>query len=273
MSNTGHIPAMSLSAGPARLPAARGHTVLATFVGRSVRLSVRNLEALTMAIVLPTMLMLLFTWVFGGAMSVGAEYVTYVVPGIVLLCAGFGAASTAVDVATDMRSGVIDRFRTMPIPGAAVLAGHVVASLLRNLVATVMVLLVALAVGFRPNANILEWLGTLGIVALWIFTITYIFAAIGLAASNPEAANGYGFIPLFLPYVSSAFVPVHTMPAWLQTVSRHQPVTPVTETIRGLLTGTPIGNSATLALAWCCGLLVVAIVWAAWLFRRKATRG
>lgn len=270
MSSAGHL-VVDTPDRPTAPSAPPNHTVLATFIGRSVRLSVRNLEALTMAIVLPTMLMLLFTWVFGGAMSVGDSYVTYVVPGIVLLCAGFGAASTAVDVATDMRTGVIDRFRTMPIPGSGVLAGHVVASLLRNLVATGVVLLVALTVGFRPNANLLEWLATLGIVALWIFTITYIFAAIGLAASSPEAANGYGFILLFLPYISSAFVPVHTMPAWLQTVSRHQPVTPVTETIRGLLTGTPIGSNAVLAVTWCGGLLALAIVWAAWLFRRKAS--
>ncbi|MGW5240496.1 ABC transporter permease [Monashia sp. NPDC004114] len=247
--------------------------VVATFVRRSVLHSVRNLEALLMAVLLPVMLMLLFTYVFGGALSPGGGYVTYVVPGVIVLCAGFGAASTAVEVADDMSTGIIDRFRTMPIPGAAVLTGHVVASLLRNLVATAVVILVAMAVGFRPDANLAEWLAAAGIVALYILAITYVFAAIGLAASSPEAASGYGFVLLFLPYLSSAFVPVHTMPTWLQWVSEHQPVTPIIETIRGLLTGTPIGSNGIIALAWCVGILAVAVTWSAWLFHRKAGRG
>ncbi|GAB3068904.1 ABC transporter permease [Intrasporangium mesophilum] len=247
--------------------------VIATFVRRSVLHSVRNLEALLMAVLLPVMLMLLFTYVFGGALSPDGGYVTYVVPGVIVLCAGFGAASTAVEVADDMSTGIIDRFRTMPIPGAAVLTGHVVASLLRNLVATAVVILVAMAVGFRPDANLVEWLAAAGIVALYILAITYVFAAIGLAASSPEAASGYGFVLLFLPYLSSAFVPVHTMPTWLQWVSEHQPVTPIIETIRGLLTGTPIGSNGIIALAWCVGILAVAVTWSAWLFHRKAGRG
>lgn len=252
-------------------PASRT-AVLGAFVRRSVLHSVRNAEALLMAVLLPTMLMLLFTYVFGGAISPDGGYVTYVVPGIILLCAGFGAASTAVEVAQDMSTGIIDRFRTMPIPGTAVLAGHVVASLLRNLVATAMVIAVGLLVGFRPNATPVEWLAVVGLVALYILTITWVFAAIGLATGSPEAANGYGFILLFLPYLSSAFVPVATMPSWLQWVCRHQPVTPIIETIRGLLTGTAIGSSGFLAVLWCVGILVLAIAWAAWLFRRKAGR-
>jgi ABC-2 type transport system permease protein len=247
--------------------------VVATFVHRSVLHSVRNLEALLMAVLLPVLLMLLFTYVFGGALSPDGSYVTYVVPGVIVLCAGFGAASTAVEVADDMSTGIIDRFRTMPIPGAAVLTGHVVASLLRNLVATAVVILVAMAVGFRPDANLVEWLAAAGIVALYILAITYVFAAIGLAASSPEAASGYGFVLLFLPYLSSAFVPVHTMPTWLQWVSEHQPVTPIIETIRGLLTGTPIGSNGLVAVVWCLGILAVAVTWSAWLFHRKAGRG
>jgi ABC-2 type transport system permease protein len=247
--------------------------VVGTFVRRSVLHSVRNVEAMLMAVLLPVLLMLLFTWVFGGALSPDGRYVNYVVPGVIVLCAGFGAASTAVEVADDMKSGIIDRFRTMPIPGAAVLTGHVVASLLRNLVATAVVILVALAVGFRPTANAVEWLAATGLVALYILAITYVFAAIGLGASGPEAASGYGFIILFVPYLSSAFVPVDTMPPWLQWVSEHQPVTPIIETIRGLLTGSPIGSNAALAVVWCCGILAAAVMWSAWLFRRKAGLG
>lgn len=242
------------------------------FIGRSIRQSLRNPEGLLMAIILPVMLMLLFTFVFGGALEVGGDYVNYVVPGIILLCAGFGAASTAVDVATDLETGVMDRFRTMPIRAWAVLTGHVVASLTRNLLATGVVIGVGLLLGFRPSAGPLEWVGAIGVVALWILTITYVFAAIGLASGSPAAANGYGFILLFLPYVSSAFVPVDTLPDWLRGFAEYQPITPIIESVRALLTGTDPGSALPLALLWCGALLLAALVVAAVLFRRKAGR-
>lgn len=253
-------------------PTATAGATLGAFVHRSIVHSIRNVEALTMAIVLPTMLMLLFTFVFGGALQSDGGYVDYVVPGIILLCAGFGAASVAVDVANDMTSGIIDRFRTMPIRASGVIAGHVVASLLRNLVATAVVIGVALAVGFRPTAGALEWAAAIGLVALYILAITALFAAIGLAASGPEAANGYGFILLFLPYLSSAFVPVDTMPVWLQTVAEHQPLTPIIESLRGLLIGEGPGTSGWWALAWIVAILAVALIWTTVVFRRKAGR-
>ena len=247
-------------------------TAESTFIGRSFIHSVRDVEALLMAVVLPVMLMLMFTWIFGNAIDPSGGYVDYVVPGIILLCAGFGAASTAVSVSRDMTTGIIDRFRTMPLRSGAVLTGHVVASLARNLLATTVVIAVALLVGFRPDATPLEWLGVFGMVALWILAITYLFAAIGLAASTPEAASGFGFILLFLPFLSSAFVPVETMPEWLQGAAENQPITPGIETIRSLLMGTPMGDAAWLAVAWCTGLIVVSVIWGAWLFRRKAAR-
>lgn len=154
--------------------------VNSVFIGRSLRHSLRNTESLIMAIALPIILMLLFTYVFGGAIDPSGEYVTYVVPGIILLCAGFGSSSTAVDVATDMTNGIIDRFRTMPISSIHVITGHVIASLVRNLVATGIVICVALLVGFQPSANLLEWLGAIGIITLFILTFTWLFAAIGL---------------------------------------------------------------------------------------------
>ncbi|WP_027093935.1 ABC transporter permease [Cohnella thermotolerans] len=244
----------------------------AVFIGRSIRLSLRNPEALLMAIVLPVMLMLLFTYVFGGAIAPGGDYVDYVVPGIILLCAGFGSASTAVDVNQDMTNGIIDRFRTMPIRSRSVITGHVAASLARNLLATGVVGGVALLLGFRPTASVLEWLAALGVIALFILAFTWLFAAIGLVAGSPSAASGYGFILLFLPYLSSAFVPTETMPGWLRGVANHQPITPVIETIRGLLTGTPIRNSAWLAVFWCLLILAAAFVWSVWSFRRKSGR-
>lgn len=243
-----------------------------TFIGRSLRRSVRNVDALLMAILLPVLLMFMFTFVFGGSIDPSGNYVNYVVPGIILLCAGFGASSTAIDVASDMTTGVIDRFRTMPIPPTAVLTGHVVASLVRNLVATAIVVGVALAVGFRPIAGPLQWLATTAVVALYILAITYLFAAIGLAASSPEAASGYGFILLFLPYLSSAFVEVSTLPDWLRPLAEYQPVTPIIETLRSLLMENELGDSALLAIGWCVLILAIALVWGSWLFRRRAGR-
>lgn len=247
-------------------------TAESTFVARSFIHSARDVEALLMAVVLPTMLMLMFTWIFGNAIDPSGGYVDYVVPGIILLCAGFGASSTAIAVSRDMTTGIIDRFRTMPIRSGAVLTGHVVASLVRNIFATGIVIAVALLVGFRPTATPLEWVAAFGLIALYILAITYLFAAIGLAASSPDAAAGYGFILLFLPYVSSAFVPVDTMPDWLQWIAENQPITPVIETIRALLMGTPLGDSGWWAVGWCVGIIVAAVAWGAWLFRRKAGR-
>jgi ABC-2 type transport system permease protein len=259
-------------AAPGIRPRIAGLTAEGVFVTRSLRHSLRDGESLLMSIMLPVMLMLLFTFVFGGAIDPSGGYVDYVVPGIILLCAGFGAATTAVYVARDMQAGIIDRFRTMPVRPSAVLSGHVVASLLRNLLATGVVIVVALLVGFRPTAGIAGWIGAIGIIALYILAITYLFAAIGLAAHSPEGASGYGFIIQFIPYLSSAFVPVETMPAWLQWIADYQPITPIIETIRALLMGTAPGATAWWAIGWCLAILAIAFAWGAWLFRRKAGR-
>jgi ABC-2 type transport system permease protein len=243
-----------------------------TFIKRSLIHTLRTPDVVVTSIALPVILMLLFTFVFGGAIDEGGDYVNYVVPGIVLLCAGFGAASVAVDVANDMTTGIIDRFRTMPIRASGVITGHVVASLVRNLVATAIVVAVGIAVGFRPRATPLEWLGAFGIIALYILAVTYLFAAIGLAASSPEAATGYGFIVMFVPYLSSAFVPVATMPVWLRWIAEHQPLTPIIETLRSLFFDAPVGSNGPIALAWCLGLLLVAVALSVVVFRAKAGR-
>lgn len=257
---------------PTPRPRLRGVTAEAIFVGRSLRQSVRDGESLLMAVMLPVMLMLMFTWVFGGALDPSGAYVDYVVPGIILTCAGFGASSTAVYVASDMRTGIIDRFRSMPLRSGAVITGHVVASVARNLVATAIVIGVGILVGFRPTADLAEWIAMGALIALYILAITYLFAAIGLAAGSPEGANGYGFILLFLPYLSSAFVPLESMPDWLQPIATYQPVTPIVETIRGLLMGTPLHTEPLWAIGWCLAILTFAVIWASWLFRRRAGR-
>jgi ABC-2 type transport system permease protein len=244
----------------------------AVFIGRSMRHSIRNTEALVMAIMLPIMLMLIFTYVLGGALDPSGHYVNYVVPGIIFLCAGFGSSSTAVDVSDDMTNGIIERFRTMPIRSIHVITGHVVASLARNLLATGVVIVVGLLVGFRPSASITQWIAAIALISLFILAFTALFAAIGIMAQSPSAASGYGFILLFLPYLSSAFVPTSTMPTWLQGVANNQPITPIIETIRSLLTDTSADNPAWKAIMWCLLILGVAVLWAIWGFQRKSGR-
>lgn len=262
------------------IPVATGSGVLRAsrvFVGRSMRQSMRDVESLLMAVILPVMMLLLFTYVFGGAMDVGggtshADYLAYVVPGIILTCAGFGASGTGVSVSQDMTTGTINRLRTMPIPSATVLVGHTLASLARNMVSTAIVVAVALAVGYRPQAGIGGWLVTAVVVALWILAITALFAMLGLIANSPQAASGYGFILLFLPYASSAFAPVGTMPSWMQPFATHQPVTPVIETIRTALAGGSVDTHALPAVLWSLGILAVAAAGTAWFFPRRVAR-
>jgi ABC-2 type transport system permease protein len=214
---------------------------LATMLGRNLRHTLRGPDTMIMTIALPLMILLMFVYVFGGAIKVSGPYINYVVPGIILLCAGFGSATTAVSVANDMQNGIVDRFRTMAVTRSAFLAGHVVESVLRNLVTTSLVVGVAVALGFRPTANPLQWLGAIAILVLFMTALSWVAAGLGLLAQNPEAANGFTFIFMFLPYVSSAFVPPETMPSWLRWFAHNQPITPVTETVRGLLMRQPIG--------------------------------
>jgi ABC-2 type transport system permease protein len=241
-----------------------------TMAGRCLRLSRRNLDAVLTSLLLPVLLMLLFVYLFGGAIQTGGRYVTYVVPGVLLLCAGFGASMTAVSVSSDMGGGIIDRFRSLDVAGASVLAGHVAASVVRNLASTVLVFGVAFLIGFRPSAGPLDWLAAAGVLLLFILAISWLAAAVGLLARSPEAAGGFSFAVMFLPYPSSAFVPIDTMPSWIHGFAANQPVTPVIETLRGLLLGLPVGASGVKAVAWCLGILVASVAASGALFRRRA---
>ncbi|GAA2645538.1 MULTISPECIES: ABC transporter permease [Streptomyces] len=237
--------------------------------GRSVRLSRRNVDALMMAMALPVMLLLIFVYFFGGAINTGTEYVTYVVPGVLLLCAGFGSASTAVAVTEDLKGGIIDRFRSLDIGGTPVLAGHVLASTARNLIATALVFALAFAIGFRPSAGPGGWLAAIGLLVAYIAALSWLSAAVGLLVKSPEAAGGFTFFVSFLPYPSSAFVPTDTMPSWLQGFAAHQPVTHVIEAVRGLLLGQPVGSTGWVALAWCTGILTASAAASGALFKRR----
>lgn len=240
-----------------------------TLSARCIRISMRQTDALLTALLLPVMLMLVFVELFGGAINTGQpHYVTYVVPGVLVLCAGFGAATTGVAVSHDMTGGIVDRLRSMDISGTAVITGHITASVLRNAASTLLVLAVALALGFHPHAGPLDALAAAGVLVAFVLAISALAAALGLLASTPEAANGVTFVIMFLPYASSAFVPIATMPGWLQGFAAHQPITPVIDTLRGLLLGTPTTGAGT-ALAWCAGILALSMAVSATLFRRR----
>jgi ABC-2 type transport system permease protein len=240
-----------------------------TFIARSLRHSVRSIDALLTAILLPVAIMLMFVYVFGGAIDTGGRYVDYVVPGIIVLCAGFGSSGTAVAVALDMTTGVVDRFRTLPISSAAVLTGHVTASVARNVVSTLLVVGVALLAGFRPEANPLNWLAAAGLLLALMTAISWLAACFGLLARSVEAANAITFVVAFAPYVSSAFVPANTMPAGLQWIAEHQPVTPIADTLRELMFDLPVGDEALVAIGWCVGGIVIGRLGAAYLFARR----
>lgn len=237
-------------------------------IGRSLRRSTRTVDTLIMALALPVLIMAMFVFVFGGAINTGMQYVDYVVPGIIMLAAAFGAATTAVVVATDMSNGLMSRFRTLPMRPSAVLIGHVVEGLARNAVAMVLVVAVALAAGFRPTAGVGEWAATVGLLGLYVLALTWVAVCIGLVTSGPEAASGAAFGIAFLPYISSAFVQPETMPRVLEVIARHQPVTPLTDNVRAWLTGAGT-TQLWAALAWWAGVALVARVAAVALLRRR----
>jgi ABC-2 type transport system permease protein len=244
---------------------------LRTLITRCLRLSLRQVDGLMTALALPVMLMLMFVYFFGGAIDVGGKYVDYVVPGVLLVCVGFGAGTTAVSVAQDLAGGITDRLRSMDVRGESLIAGHVVASVARNLASSALAVAVAFAIGYRSGAGVGDWLAAIGILTLFVLAISWFAAAIGILVRSAEAAQGITFLISFLPYPSSAFVPIHTMPSWLQGFAAHQPVTAVITALRALLDGTPVGSSAWHAIAWSLGIMAVSIALAGALFARRTS--
>jgi ABC-2 type transport system permease protein len=243
-------------------------------VVRCVKRSIRDPESFFTALLLPIMLMLLFVYVFGGAMATGGKYVDYVVPGLIVLCAGFGAGTTAVAVATDMTNGIVDRFRSMPIHGASIFIGHISASLARNMVATALVIGTGLGIGWRPAASPAQWAAAAAMIVVFVLALSWLAAAVGLVARTAEAASSFTIALMFIPYVSTAFVPASTMPGALHAFAENQPFTPIVETMRGLWmghtsTGVTVFHEALIAVAWCAGILTVSVAAASWLFRRR----
>jgi ABC-2 type transport system permease protein len=237
---------------------------------RHVRHTRRNPSAVIMTIGLPVLLLLLFVGVFGGALrgGSGGSYVDYLVPGILLMTVGYGATTTAMAVNRDITSGVIARFRTMAISRTSVLTGHVLGSTIRTLVSAALVVGVAVALGFRPAADPVRWLGTIGLLALLTVALTWLGVAVGLGAKTAEGVAPFTLVVQVLPFLSSAFVPPESMSGPVRWFAAHEPFTPIIDTLRGLLLATPIGIDGVVAVVWCAGLAAAGYVWARALFRR-----
>ena len=241
-----------------------------TMIKRNITHIVNNVDQLMSVAIQPIMFMLLFRYVFGGAINTGGtSYVNFLVAGILVQSAAFGATTTSLGVATDLTKGIMDRFRSLPMLNTAMLIGHTTADLVRNVISSIIMVAVAFAVGFRPNASFLDWIGVIGILLLFTYSISWLSAILGLLAKSIEAVQWFSFIFIFpLTFASSAFVPTSGMPKYLRLFAENQPVTQVIETIRGLLVGTPVGNHGWLAVAWCVGILIISVAVASQLFRK-----
>jgi ABC-2 type transport system permease protein len=250
----------------------------ATMTRRQLKRLLRYPSMTVQLIVTPVILLILFVYVFGGTLGDGlgggsggrGAYANYVVPGIPLMAAVTAATGTAVMVATDMTEGIIARFRTMRISRASVLTGHVVGAVIQQLLGMAVVIGIALAIGFRPNATALEWLAAAGLLTLFVIAVTWLSVALGLKSSTPEAASNAPMPLILLPFLGSGFVPTDSMPAGLRWFAEYQPFTPIIETLRGLLMDKPIGNNAWIALAWCAVIALGGYVWSKRLFNRES---
>lgn len=230
----------------------------------------RNPTSVFNAVLMPIVMMLMFVYVFGDAFNVGVDYVDYVTPGLMLLAVCYGLGGVAVAVNSDMTKGIINRFKAMDISSGAVLTGHVIASVLTNLIAIVALVGLAFALGFSPSAGLFDWLGVLGLIVLLGLATAWLTVALGLSAKSPETA-GMAAIPLImLPFFSSAIVPADKMGPGVKQFAQYQPFTPIIETLRGFLNGTPQAGDAIAAVAWCVGIALVGYLWASSTFRKRA---
>jgi ABC-2 type transport system permease protein len=239
-------------------------------LGRSLRHITRSLDTIITTTIMPIAFMLLFVYVFGGAIKTGAgSYVNYLLPGIMLITIASGISYTAFRLFLDMKSGIFERFQSMPITRSSVLWAHVLTSLVANLISVVVVVLVALLMGFRTGAGVLAWLAVAGILTLFTLALTWIAVIPGLSAKSVDGASAFSYPLIFLPFISSAFVPTNTMPGPVRAFAENQPVTSIVNTIRDLFTQQPVGTHIWTALAWCIGILIVAYGFAMRIYRRK----
>ncbi|WP_030174477.1 ABC transporter permease [Spirillospora albida] len=239
----------------------------ATMTRRQLKRLLRYPSMTVQLVITPVIILLLFVYVLGGTLGAGIgggrdAYVAYIVPGILLMAAATAATGTAVMVATDMTEGIVARFRTMRISRASVLTGHVVGAVVQQLLGMAVLIGIALAIGFRPNATAAEWLAVTGLLTLFALAVTWLAVALGLRSPTPEAASNAPMPLILLPFLGSGFVPTDSMPTVLRWFAEYQPFTPIMETVRGLLLGTAIGDSAAIATAWCAGITALSYLWA-----------
>jgi ABC-2 type transport system permease protein len=244
--------------------------------GRSMKHITRSLDTIITVTITPIALMLLFVFVLGGAISTGpgsGSYVNYLLPGILLITIASGISYTSYRLFMDLQGGIFERFQSMPIARSSVLWAHVLTSLVSNMISVVLVVLVALLIGFRTGASVLAWLAVAGILVLFTLALTWVAVIAGLSAKSVDGAGAFAYPLIFLPFISSAFVPTNTMPAPVAWFAEHQPVTPIVDTIRSLFAQQPVTGDIWIALAWCLGILVVAYGFAMSIYRRRVSRG
>jgi ABC-2 type transport system permease protein len=242
----------------------------AALTSRSLRHITRSPDTIITTTIMPIAFMLLFVYVFGGAIDTGSDsYVNYLLPGILIITIASGISYTAFRLFLDMQSGIFERFQSMPIARSSVLWAHVLTSLVANLISVVVVVLVALLMGFDSGAGVLDWLAVAGILILFTLALTWIAVIPGLTANSPDGASAFSYPLIFLPFISSAFVPTDTMPGAVRAFAENQPVTTIVNAIRDLLTQQPVGTDIWIALAWCVGILLVAYTFAMATYRRR----
>lgn len=242
----------------------------AVLTTRSLKHVTRSVDTIITTAIIPITLMLMFVYVLGGAIKSGSpSYVTYLLPGILLMTIGSGISYTAYRLFIDMKSGIFERFRSLPIARSGVMWAHVLTSLIANLISLAIVVGVALIIGFRSGAGVGAWLAVVGILMLFTLALTWLAVISGLTASSPDGVSAFSYPFVFLPFVSSAFVPTQTMPGPVRWFAEHQPVTAIVNSIRDLFVGQPVGGDIWVALAWCAGILVVAYLFAGFIYRRK----
>jgi ABC-2 type transport system permease protein len=242
----------------------------AVLLGRSLRHITRSPDTIITTAIMPIALLLLFVYVFGGAIRHGSgSYVTYLLPGILLITIAMGISYTAVRLFTDMQGGIFERFQSLPIARSSALWSHVLTSLVANLISLVIVVLVAVGMGFRSGAGVLAWLAIAGLLVLFTLALTWIAVIAGLSAKTVEGAGAFAYPIIFLPFISSAFVPTGTMPGPVRAFADNQPVTSIVNTIRDLLAQQPVSTGIWIALAWCLGILIVAYALAMAIYHRK----
>lgn len=241
----------------------------AVMAGRCMRHAFRSIDTIITVVVMPVMMMLITVYVFGGAINTGSvNYIDYIAPGIILMGIVSGVAYEAFRLNNDIKNGIVDRFRSMPIAKSSILGGHVLSSVVFNAFSTVMIMLFALLIGFRAHADIIQWLGVVGMLLLFTFAMTWVAVFFGILASSAEGAGVFSYILLFMLFISSGFAPTASMPGIVRAFAENQPMTPIMDTIRALLSGGPAG-SALSAVIWCVGILVVFYVASMQMYKRK----